>query len=105
MGLDADQWNAGVAAQSAYPYYNSAALLTHYFLHGDGKGDGAGLAAFFDDIRRGLPRSEAESKRLLRDRTPESLGGEVQSYARKMGLTLKIESSLPTPPPRPSNAN
>lgn len=104
MALDADQWNAGVATQSAYSYYNSAALLTHYFLHGDGKGDGAGLAAFFDDIRRGMPPSEAESRHLLRGRTRESLGGEVQNYARKLGLTLKIEPSLQAPSPQPSNA-
>lgn len=104
MALDADQWNAGVAAQSAYSYYNSAALLTHYFLHGDGKGDGAGLAAFFHDIRRGAPPAEAESKYLLRGRTREALGSEVQNYARKLGLTLKIEPSLQTPSPRPSNA-
>lgn len=104
MALDSDQWNAGVAAQSAYPYYNSAALLAYYFLHGDGKGDGAGLAAFFDDIRRGIPRSEAESKHLLRGRTRESLAGEVQNYARKLGLTLKIEPVAQTPLPPPSSA-
>ncbi|MDR3405348.1 MAG: hypothetical protein P4L99_22835 [Chthoniobacter sp.] len=105
MALDADQWNAGVAARSAYPYYNSAALLTHYFLHADGKGDSAGLAAFFDDIRRGVPAEEAESKRLLRGRTRESLAGELQNYGRKLGLTLKIEAPLPiipTPVPHPN---
>jgi hypothetical protein len=104
MALDPDQWNTGVASQSAYSYYNSAALLTHYFLHGDGKGDGAGLAAFFDDIRRGVPQSEAESNRLLRGRTRENLAGDVQNYARKLGLTLKIEPTLPTTSPQPSNA-
>ncbi|HSI14796.1 MAG TPA: hypothetical protein VK961_22275 [Chthoniobacter sp.] len=105
MALDGDQWNAEVAAQSAYSYYNSAALLTHYFLHGDGKGDGAGLAAFFDDLRRGIPRSEAESRRLLRGRTRESLAGEVQNYARKLGLNLRTEPALPAAPSSPPHAN
>jgi len=96
MSLDSEQWNAGVAAQSAYPYYNSAALLTEYFLHIDGHGDSANLAAFFDDIRRGVSVHEAEAKRLLRGRTRESLTAEVQNYARKLGLSLKIDE---TPPP------
>jgi hypothetical protein len=96
MGLDGEQWSAGVAVQSAYPYYNSAALLMHYFLHVDGKGDGANLAAFLDDIRRGVPKKEAESKHLLRGRTRESLAGEVQNYARRLGLTLKVDNSGPT---------
>ena len=96
MSLDSEQWTAGVAAQSAYPYYNSAALLTEYFLHIDGHGDSANLAAFFDDIRRGVSAQEAEAKRLHRGRTRESLGAEVQNYARKLGLNLKIDE---TPPP------
>ena len=93
MALDSEQWNAGVAAQTAYPFYNSAALLTFYFLHVDGNGDSANLAAYFDDIRRGVPAGTAESKRLLRGRSRESLAVELQNYARKMGLTLKIDGA------------
>jgi len=95
MALDSDQWSAGVAAQTAYPYYNSAALLTSYFLHVDGNGDSANLAAFFDDLRRGVPVEAAESKRLLRGRTRESLAVEIQNYAHKLGLTLKIDGATP----------
>ena len=95
MALDSVQWNAGVAAQTAYPYYNSAALLTHYFLHVDGKGDSANLAAFLDDLRRGVPAEEAEAKRLLRGRTREDLAVEVQNYARRLGLTLKMDGAAP----------
>jgi len=93
MGLSGDDWNAGVAAGYAYPYYNSVALLTYYLLHADGKGDGASMAIYFDDIRRGATVEEAE-KRLLHGRTRESLATEVQNYGRKLGLTLKID----TPP-------
>jgi hypothetical protein len=95
MALDGEQWTAEVAARSAYPYYNSAALLTHYFLHVDGRGDGANLVAFLDDLRRGVPAGEAETKRLLRGRSREELGAELQNYARKLGLTLKIEGAAP----------
>jgi len=94
MAFDAKQWNDEVAARSAYALYNSAALLTYYFLHADGRGDGANLAAFFDDLRRGVSASDAEAKRLLRDRTQEVLAAEVQAYSRKLGLMLKID-----PPP------
>jgi hypothetical protein len=95
MALDSDRWNAGVGAQSAYPYYNSAALLTYYFLHGDGKGDGSSFAAYFDDIRRGIPPEKAEADRLLRGRTRETLVTDLQNYARKLGLALKIEAPAP----------
>ncbi|EDY18901.1 hypothetical protein CfE428DRAFT_3559 [Chthoniobacter flavus Ellin428] len=94
MTLDGDQWNAGVAAQSAYPYYNSAALLTYYFLHADGKGDGANLAAYFDDIRRGVDTEKAEAEHLLRGRTRENLGTNLQNFGRKLGLNLKIEAPV-----------
>jgi hypothetical protein len=91
MALDSVQWTDEVAAHTAYPYYNSAALLTYYFLHVDGKGDSANLAAFLDDLRRGVPTGEAETKRLLRGRSREELAMEVENYARKLGITLKIE--------------
>ena len=94
MTLDLEQWNQGVAAQSAYPYYNSAALLTSYFLHVDDHGDSADLAAFFEDIRHGMPIEEAEPKHLLRGRTRESLAGEVQAYGRKLGVTVKFEPTF-----------
>ncbi|MEP6671123.1 MAG: hypothetical protein ABJF10_18325 [Chthoniobacter sp.] len=63
------------------------------------------LAAFFDEIRRGVPITEAESKHLLHGRTRESLAAELQTYGRKLGLNLKIEAPLPTipsPPPQPN---
>jgi hypothetical protein len=57
----------------------------------DDHGDNADLAAFFEDIRHGMPIEEAEPKHLLRGRTRESLAGEVQAYGRKLGVTVKFE--------------
>jgi hypothetical protein len=91
MDLGGDDWKAGLAASNAYSYYNSAALLTYYLLHADGKGDGAGMAAYFNDIRQGIPIEEAE-KRLLSGRTRETLSTDMQNYARKLGLNLKTET-------------
>ncbi len=59
------------------------------------------------DVRRGIPRPEAESKHLLRGHPRENLAGEVQNYARKLGLTLKIEPVTlpPLPHLRAQNEN
>lgn len=40
MALSNSQWQEQVGALAAYDHYNSAALLTHWFLHYDGDGDG-----------------------------------------------------------------
>ncbi len=89
MALSHAQWRDEVAAVTAYPLYNSAALLTHYFLHHDGKGDGVSMAAYFDAVRRGVPREQAEAEHLLRGRTRESLTPEVQALGRKLGIQWK----------------
>ncbi len=91
MALTAPQWRDEVSAVTAYPLYNSAALLAHYFLHHDAPG-GASLAAYFDDLRRGVPREKAEADRLLRGRTRENLTAEVQTLARKLGLQVKLDA-------------
>jgi hypothetical protein len=91
MNLGGDEWRAQVAAQTAYDHYNSAALLTHYFLRHDGRGDSAGLAAYFDAIRRGISPIAAEEKHLLRGRTRADLTAELQKLARRLALELSIE--------------
>ena len=93
MALSSPQWRDEVSAVTAYPLYNSAALLAHYFLHHDGKGDGAGLAAYIDALRRGVPPEKAEAGQLLRGRTRESLTTEMQALCRKLGLQWKSGSS------------
>jgi hypothetical protein len=91
MRLTNEQWHAEVAAQRAYDHYNSAALLTHYFLRHDGRGDSAGLAAYLDAIRRGATPADAETQHLLRNRTREQIGLELQKLARRLALDVKIE--------------
>ena len=89
MALSRDAWREQVVAQAAYDHYNSAALLAHYFLRHDGRGDGAGLAAYFDAVRRGTAPSEAEAQHLPRGRTREQLTAEVQKLARRMAIEVK----------------
>jgi len=92
MALTPLQWRDEVKAVTAYPLYNSSALLAHYFLHHDGKGDGTGVAAYFDAIRRGVPVEQAEAEHLLRGRSRESLATEVQALSRKLGLQWKVDA-------------
>ena len=91
MRLSGREWQAQVAAQTAYDHYNSAALLTHYFLRHDGRGDGAGLAGYIDALRRGTPPEEAEAQHLLRGRTREQLTAELQKLARRLALEVTVE--------------
>jgi len=91
MSFSDRDWQAQVASQSAYDLYNSAALLTHYFLRHDGRGDGAGLAAYFDAVRRGTPPPEAEETHLLHGRTRADLKVEIQKLAKRLGLDATLE--------------
>jgi hypothetical protein len=91
MSLSGRDWQARVATQAAYDHYNSAALLTHYFLRHDGRGDGAGLAAYFAALRSGTTAVEAEAQHLLRGRTREQLTIELQKLARRLAIEVTVE--------------
>lgn len=91
MALSGRDWQSRVATQAAYDHYNSAALLTYYFLRHDGRGDGAGLASYFAALRGGAPPEEAEAQHLLRGRTREQLTAELQKLARRLGLEIIVE--------------
>lgn len=90
MEISSQQWKAQVGGKVAYDYYNSAALLVHWFLHHDGAGDAAGLAEYFDALRKGTPSEEAVNRHLLRGRTPEKIEAELRVLCRR--LVLEIES-------------
>jgi hypothetical protein len=92
MTFTSPQWREEVRAVTAYPLYNSAALLVHYFLHHDPPGDGSNLAAYFDELRRGVPPPKAEEDRLLRGRTREALTKELETLARKLALQIKLDA-------------
>jgi hypothetical protein len=92
MALSAAEWQREVETQNAYDHYNSAALLTHYFLRHDDRGDGAHLAACLADLHRGIPHERAEAEHLLRGRTPEQLAAELKALARRMALEIAVEN-------------
>jgi len=88
MGLSENAWSASVKAQAAYTHYNSAALLTHYFLRHDRAPAGAGLTAYLTALRAGTSEGVAEGKYLLRGRTPERLAEEIKALARRLGVEI-----------------
>ncbi|MEQ1860800.1 MAG: hypothetical protein ABMA13_12770 [Chthoniobacteraceae bacterium] len=89
MTLTPADWQRQFAALSAYDLYNSSALLTHWFLRHDGKGDAAGVAAYLDALRISTSPVEAEQKHLLRGRTGAELDAEVRALARRMALDVQ----------------
>lgn len=91
MVMTFSDWQETVAAQRAYDLYNSSALLTYWFVRYDGRGDGAGLAGYYNALHRRVPADEAEREFLLRGRTREQIAGELQKLARKMALSIQME--------------
>jgi hypothetical protein len=90
MPMSGRDWQRNVAAQTAYDHYNSSALLVHYYLRHDGRGDSADLARYFDSLRRGVAPAEAEARHLLRGRTREELRAPLQKLARSLGLEVQM---------------
>ena len=91
LTLSHQQWQSALQMETAVLNYNSAALLTYYFLHQDGTGNGAPLAAFLDALRLDvLHPSEHIKKHLLRSRTPESIAFHLQGQWRKKGVKIEF---------------
>lgn len=83
MEMDRDDWESAVSQQSAYDQYNSAALLTYYFIR---KKDGASFAGYLDALRRGIRSDEAERTHLLEGKTRESLMHDLVSLCTELGV-------------------
>lgn len=84
MAMDRDDWESAVSQQEAYDKYNSAALLTYYFIQRD---HGAPLAGYLDALRRG-ERPETAERHLLNGKTREWLNGEVVALCKKLDVEL-----------------
>ena len=90
MALDAKTWSQALAsnAESASQNYASATLLTFYFYHLDGNGDGAGMLKYLRALERGSVSEEAVAKHLLRGRTMEQLESDVLNAFERRGLKV-----------------
>ncbi len=89
MALSGAQWQEQVNARAAYDHYNSAALLTHWFLHYDGSGDAAGLAEYFGALAVRRPPPDAVERYLLRGRSPERIEAELRILCRRLALQIE----------------
>ena len=87
MEMDSASWNQAVAQLAAYDLYNSANLLTYYFIQ---QGGGTRIAAFLEALRRGEDAGAAQKTHLLGGREPASLTAELIALARRIGLEPKL---------------
>jgi len=95
MTMTSKDWSQRVASLSAYDLYNSAALLTHWFLHHDGAGNGTGLIALLAAIREGAPVQEAVEEHLLRGRDPKSFEPLLEQLAQRYGVEIEWVGGWP----------
>ncbi len=87
MAMSSADWKSSVEQQEAYDLYNSAALLTLYFVLQNG---GAPFAGFLDALRRGDDPAIAERVHLLGGKSRESLAPDIIALARKLGIEVKL---------------
>ena len=83
------EWSASLRTGTPILEYNSAAVLVHFFIHHDGKGNAAYLAAYLDAIRQGISPSQAEKTHLLRGRSYEQLDKEVRQVWERKKIALE----------------
>jgi hypothetical protein len=87
MAMRGADWNGAVAEGTAYDLYNSAGLLTHYFVQ---QQSGAALAGYLEALRRGMEPEDAEKKHLLPDSSRQSLSQSLISLGRRIGVEVKV---------------
>jgi len=88
MTITGAEWAARMKRNTPILEYNSAAMLVHYFIHHDGAGNAAYLAAYLDAIRRGVPPAKAEEAHLLRGRSFVQLDAALRRVWQKNKVTL-----------------
>jgi len=89
MTITPAHWAGKLKRDNPILEYNSAAILVHFFIHHDGKGDASHLAAYFDSIRQGVHPSQAEKTHLIRDRSYEQLDKELKLAWEKNNVALE----------------
>ena len=90
LTMTEQEWQQSLRFETPILNYNSAALLTYFFLHHDGELPGAPLAAYFDAVRRGVSTAEATQKHLMRGRSPEQLKSAIVSSWRNFNVAIEI---------------
>lgn len=89
MTITSKEWSARLQRNTPILEYNSAAILVHFFIHHDDKGNASHLTAYLNAIRQGITPSEAEKKHLLRGRSFEQLDEELRGVWKNNKVTLE----------------
>ena len=95
----------GEAAQSSQNY-GSAALLTYYFYHVDGNGDGANVIAWLrelETVERNFDGKALIEKHLMRGRTYAQLADDVKRGLNKEGVDVSFDEPGKNPVSSASN--
>ncbi|MDF1810713.1 MAG: hypothetical protein P1V20_00805 [Verrucomicrobiales bacterium] len=93
MNITNAEWAADLTRNGSNNY-NSASVLTYYFLKLEGAGDGAFLVHFLQDIAASGRDSEivkkAQANHLIRERSYEKLQEDVAAAWRSEGLKIEF---------------
>ncbi len=98
MTISPREWSEAVASDDTNYNYPSALILTYFFYHLDGDGDGTHMIAFLRGIEK-LERPSDEDvnalikEHLLRTRDYATLGDEVAKAMRKLGIKIAFPDS------------
>lgn len=88
MNTQAQDWTSSLKRNTPILEYNSAAILVHFFIHHDGKGNASFLTAYLNAIRAGVNPSQAENTHLLRGRSYQQIEAAIAETWQKQGVTL-----------------
>jgi hypothetical protein len=83
MAMRPVDWKAALNQQEAYDLYNSAALLTYFFIQQDG---GLPLAGFLCALRRGQDEATAASIYLVPGKKRGTLASDLIALGKRLGV-------------------
>jgi hypothetical protein len=92
LKMTPQDWQGALNMNAPVLNYNSAALLTWYFLHQDDDANAAHLAAYFDAVRQRPQDALAlVQTHLLRGRTPEKIAMEIRAAWKKFAVEIVFQ--------------
>ena len=90
LTMTRERWAAALGSGDAGRNYKSAAVFLTYFLHMDGEGDGASVAAYLKALREGVDATEALETHLIRDRDAAAMEEAVGEAWKQNGMRIEF---------------
>ena len=92
LSMTSKEWQDALSVGTPVLNYNSAALLTWYFIHQDGRKNAAHLAAYFQAIQKTpLDARKHLATHLLRGRSPQTIATEIRADWKTHGIEIVFE--------------